>query len=195
MGVDLVAGGRNKKNKRTAPKSNDIYLRLLARLYSYLSRKTHSKFCRTVHKRLCQSRITRRPISIGKIGSAMKNYKEGDIAVVVGPVLNDDRVFFPPKNLRVCALSFSETARRRILENGGEVMTFDQLAMVSPVGKGAVLLRGPRNSRKALKYMGKAPGLPGSHTRPRIIGGKKSGKKVHENARGRRASRGYKRKA
>ena len=43
---------------------------------------------------------------------------------------------------QVCALKVTEGARRRILKAGGSVMTFDQLAMSSPKGKGTVLLSG-----------------------------------------------------
>jgi hypothetical protein len=32
QGIDLVAGGRNKKTKRTAPKSDDVYLKLLVKV-------------------------------------------------------------------------------------------------------------------------------------------------------------------
>ncbi|KAG9147781.1 hypothetical protein Leryth_026429 [Lithospermum erythrorhizon] len=32
MGIDLKAGGKVKKTKRTAPKSNDIYLKLLVKV-------------------------------------------------------------------------------------------------------------------------------------------------------------------
>ncbi|KAL0558316.1 hypothetical protein IC582_002876 [Cucumis melo] len=31
MGIDLVAGGKSKKTKRVAPKSDDIYLKLLVK--------------------------------------------------------------------------------------------------------------------------------------------------------------------
>ncbi|CDP08576.1 unnamed protein product [Coffea canephora] len=33
MDIDLKAGGKVKKTKRTAPKSDDIYLKLLVKLY------------------------------------------------------------------------------------------------------------------------------------------------------------------
>ena len=36
MGIDLVAGGKSKKTKRTAPKSDDIYLKLIVKLYRFL---------------------------------------------------------------------------------------------------------------------------------------------------------------
>jgi hypothetical protein len=34
QGIDLVAGGRNKKTKRIAPKSDDVYLKLLVKVSS-----------------------------------------------------------------------------------------------------------------------------------------------------------------
>lgn len=39
-------------------------------------------------------------------------------------------------------------------------MTFDQLALVAPTGSNCVLLRGPKNSREAVKHFGPAPGEP-----------------------------------
>lgn len=33
MGIDLKAGGKSKKTKRTAPKSDDVYLKLLVKVY------------------------------------------------------------------------------------------------------------------------------------------------------------------
>ncbi len=40
---------------------------------------------------------------------------------------------------------------------GGEVMTFDQLALLKPTGTDTVLLRGPKSQREANKHFG-APG-------------------------------------
>jgi hypothetical protein len=34
QGIDLEAGGRNKRTKRTAPKSDDVYLKLLVKVSS-----------------------------------------------------------------------------------------------------------------------------------------------------------------
>lgn len=47
--------------------------------------------------------------------------------------------FSPPQ---VCALRVTDGARRRILKAGGEIMTFDQLALAAPKGQGTVLLSG-----------------------------------------------------
>ena len=118
----------------------------------------------------------------------MNNDQRKDkIAVVVGNVLDDKRVFEVPK-LTVCALRFAEGARERILKAGGEVLTFDQLATRSPRGKNTVLIQGSRNAREACKHFGPAPGQPHSHTRPYV---RSKGRKF-EKARGRRSSRGYK---
>merc|ERR1719454_1307878 len=95
--------------------------------------------------------------------------------------------------LKVCALKFTETARARIEKAGGECLTFDQLAMQAPTGKNCVLLRGAIKARVVNRYFGKAPGVPGSKTRPYVRKAsnlKRKGRK-HEMARGRRASRGY----
>lgn len=51
-----------------------------------------------------------------------------------------------------------------------------------------MLLRGPKNSREANKHFGRAPGVPGSSTKPYV---RSKGRKF-EKARGRRGSRGYK---
>ena len=42
----------------------------------------------------------------------------------------------------MCALKVTDGARRRILKAGGQVMTFDQLALAAPKGQGTVLLSG-----------------------------------------------------
>ena len=155
-------------------------------LYRFLSRRTNSKFNQKVLDRLSHARSNKIPLSVAQIAKFMKNQREGVIAVVVGPVLDDPRLLDVPK-LRVCALKFSEAARTRILKSGGECLTFDQLALKSPSGKDTLLLRGPKKAATKYKYFGRAPGTPGSHTRPRVIG--KSRKE--EVARGRRKSRGF----
>lgn len=71
---------------------------------------------------------------------------------------------------------------------GGEVITFDQLALRAPTGSKTVLLQGRRNAREAVKHFGLAPGVPHSHTKPLVHS---KGRKF-ERARGRRRSCGYK---
>ncbi|KAI0510344.1 60S ribosomal protein L18-2-like [Dendrobium catenatum] len=185
MGIDLIAGGRSKKTKRTAPKSDDVYLKLLVKLYRFLVRRTGSKFNGVVLKRLFMSKINKPPISLRKLIHYMKG-KENNIAVIVGTVTDDKRVHEIPA-IKVTALRFTETARARILKAGGECLSFDQLALRAPLGQNTILLRGPKNAREAVKHFGPAPGVPHSHTKPYV---RSKGRKF-EKARGRRNSRGF----
>lgn len=50
----------------------------------------------------------------------------------------------PVLSWQVCALRVTRGARSRILKAGGQIMTFDQLAMTTPKGQGTVLLSGER---------------------------------------------------
>ncbi|KAF5304418.1 hypothetical protein FQR65_LT07948 [Abscondita terminalis] len=187
MGID-INHKYDRKVRRTEPKSEDVYLRLLVKLYRYLARRTSARFNRIILKRLFMSKIHRPPITIARIASQMKKPGRKDLtAVVVGTVTDDLRLYSVPK-MKVCALRFTEKARGRILKAGGEILTFDQLALKSPTGKKTVLLQGQRNAREAVKHFGLAPGVPHSHTKPYV---RSKGRKF-ERARGRRSSCGYK---
>mmetsp|Transcript_6555 Transcript_6555/g.11992 ORF Transcript_6555/g.11992 Transcript_6555/m.11992 type:complete len:188 (+) Transcript_6555:88-651(+) len=186
MAIDLIAGGRNKKTSRTAPKSDNVYLKLLVKLYKFLVRRTDSKFNKVILKRLFMSKTNKPPLSLSKLAKFMEG-KDGKIAVLVGTITDDVRFLDVPK-MRVCALRFTATARQRILKAGGECLTFDQIALIAPTGAGTVLLRGPKLSRESVKYFGRATGVPQSNTKPFV---RSKGRKF-EKARGRRASRGYK---
>jgi len=186
MGIDLIAGGKSKKTKRTAPKSQDIYLKLLVKLYRFLVRRTNSRFNAVILKRLFMSKTNKPPLSLSRLVRYMQE-KDDKIAVVVGTITDDNRTYeLPP--VKVTALRFTETARARILKAGGECLTFDQLALRSPLGQNTVLLRGPKSHREAVKHFGRAPGVPHSHTKPYV---RSKGRKF-EMARGRRNSRGFK---
>ncbi|CAI9105405.1 OLC1v1004318C2 [Oldenlandia corymbosa var. corymbosa] len=136
MGIDLKAGGKVKKTKRTAPKSEDIYLKLLVKLYRFLVRRTGSKFNAVILKRLFMSKVNKAPISLSRLVNYTKG-KEDKIAVIVGTVTDDKRVYEVPA-LKVTALRFTETARARIEKAGGECLTFDQLALRAPLGQNTV---------------------------------------------------------
>ncbi|XP_046403792.1 60S ribosomal protein L18 [Ischnura elegans] len=187
MGIDINHKW-DRKVVRREPKSQDVYLRLLVKLYRFLARRTESKFNKIILKRLFMSRINRPPISLARVVRFMKKPgRDGKIAVVVGTVTDDKRIWEIPK-LTVCALRVTEKARGRILGAGGEIITFDQLALRAPTGKNTVLMQGRRNAREAVKHFGLAPGVPHSHTKPYV---RSKGRKF-ERARGRRRSCGYK---
>lgn len=150
-----------KSGHRKAPKSDNPYLALLHKLYSFLSRRTDSKFNQTVLRRLRMSKINKPPISLSKIVGVTANKHsakayEGKIRAVVGPVTDDNRMLEVPK-MTICALRFTSTARARIEKAGGECLTFDQLAMRAPTGSNVILLRGPKNAREAVKHFGFGP--------------------------------------
>merc|ERR1711953_1208848 len=161
--------------------------RLLVKLYRFLARRTDAKFNKIILRRLFMSKINRPPLSLARLVRNLK--KEGNankLAVCVGTVTNDLRIFDVPK-MTLCALRVTEKARERILKAGGEIITFDQLALRAPTGKNTLLLQGPRKAREAVRHFG-AAGTPHSHTKPFTRG---KGRKI-EKARGRRQSRGYK---
>lgn len=70
-------------------------------------------------------------------GSVIILNQEDKIAVIVGTVTDDKRVYEVPA-MKVTALRFTETARARILKAGGECLTFDQLALRAPIGQNTV---------------------------------------------------------
>merc|ERR1712216_252230 len=182
MGIDIKAGGRIKNGNRKAPTSENVYIRLLVKLYRFLARRTEAKFNAVVLKRLFMSRMNRPPLSLSK---------DGKMACIVGTVTDDVRMLECPKNLRLCALRVTESARARILANGGEIITFDQLAQLYPTGSNCVLLRGPRFAREAVRHWaGHRGGATGAAGNPAPYVRSKGRK--FEKARGRRKSRGYK---
>lgn len=187
MGIDINHRRDHKKNgQREAPVSQNLYLRLLVKLYRFLARRTDAKFNKVVLKRLFASRVNRPPISIKTINKHITKSGEGKTAVVVGAVTDDCRFLDCPK-LSVCALRFTNTARAKILKAGGECITLDELALRSPLGENTLLLRGCKSHRESQKHFG-APGVKNSSVKPFV---RAKGRKF-EKARGRRASRGYK---
>ncbi|CAO3610620.1 unnamed protein product [Mucor hiemalis] len=180
MGIDLK-NHHVKNSNRTAPKSDNVYLALLVKLYRFLARRTNANFNKVVLKRLFMSRVNRPPVTVSRI---VKNAKGNNTVVVVGSVTDDSRLLDLPK-LSVAALHFTKTAKARILKAGGEVLTLDQLALRAPTGANTVLVRGAKNSRESVKHFGMGPH---KNKKPFV---RSKGRKF-ERARGKRASRGFK---
>ncbi|PYH40641.1 60S ribosomal protein eL18 [Aspergillus saccharolyticus JOP 1030-1] len=183
MGIDLDRH-HVRSTHRKAPKSENVYLQVLVKLYRFLARRTESNFNKVVLRRLFMSRINRPPVSISRIVSNITESHKGKTIVVIGTVTDDNRVLTVPK-LSIAALRFTATARARIEKAGGETLTLDQLALRAPTGANTLLLRGPKNAREAVKHFGFGPH---SHKKPYV---RSKGRKF-ERARGRRRSRGFK---
>ncbi|KAI3993926.1 hypothetical protein MKX01_002939, partial [Papaver californicum] len=95
-GIDLIAGGKSKKTKRTAPKSDDIYLKLLAKLYRFLvrrtgsnyyavilKRRTGSNFYAVILKRLFMSKVNKAPLSLSRLIRFMENKVTYDFVIII----------------------------------------------------------------------------------------------------------------
>ncbi|KFY46288.1 hypothetical protein V495_02580 [Pseudogymnoascus sp. VKM F-4514 (FW-929)] len=183
MGIDLDAH-HVRSTHRKAPKSDNVYLKLLVKLYRFLARRTESSFNKVVLRRLFMSRINRPPVSLSRVVANVSEKSNNKTVVIIGTVTDDNRLLTVPK-LSIAALRFTATARARILAAGGEILTLDQLALRAPTGANTLLLRGPKNAREAVKHFGFGPH---SHKKPKV---ESKGRKF-EKARGRRASRGFK---
>ncbi|GLA55501.1 hypothetical protein AnigIFM63604_002149 [Aspergillus niger] len=193
MGIDLDRH-HVRGTHRKAPKSENVYLQVLVKLYRFLARRTESNFNKVVLRRLFMSRINRPPVSLSRIVSNVTDSHKGKTIVVIGTITDDNRLLTVPK-LSIAALRFTATARARIEKAGGEVLTLDQLALRAPTGANTLLLRGPKNAREAVKHFGFGPHshkacyiLFAQYMKPYV---RSKGRKF-ERARGRRRSRGFK---
>ncbi|UKZ87550.1 uncharacterized protein TrAFT101_003342 [Trichoderma asperellum] len=183
MGIDLDRH-HVKGTHRQAPKSDNVYLKLLVKLYRFLARRTDAAFNKVILRRLFMSKINRPPVSLSRIVSNINKEGEKRTVVIVGTVTDDNRLLSFPK-ATIAALRFTATARARIAAAGGEAITLDQLALRAPTGSNTLILRGPKNSREAFKHFGFGPH---KHKKPFV---ESKGRKF-ERARGRRRSRGFK---
>jgi large subunit ribosomal protein L18e len=147
MGLQYIKSLKKKSTERKSSRSKNLYLNLLVKIYHFLSIKTKSRFNLVVLKRLFSSRLHQSQISLSSLIKHSQDTKK--IIVVVGKVLNDERILDIPE-LTVCALKISYSAKERILKSGGKILTFDQLAKLNPFGKNTLLLRG-RKPKKSLK--------------------------------------------
>ena len=166
-----------RSTHRKAPKSDNVYLKLLVKLYRFLARtspspphpippnhpltgRTDSNFNKVVLRRLFMSRTNRPALSISRLamlasrGTSEKISPTDKIVVVVGTITDDVRLLTVPEKLVVAALRFTATARQRIEGAGGECLTLDQLALRKPTGRGALLVRGPKNGGGGGKHFG-----------------------------------------
>eukprot|EP00072_Mus_musculus_P030091 XP_003945404.1 PREDICTED: 60S ribosomal protein L18-like [Mus musculus] len=102
MGVD-ICHNKDQKVRRKEPKSQDIYLRLLVKLYRFLARRTSSTFNQVVLKRSFMSRTNRPPLSLSRMIRKMKlPGRENKTIVGVGTVRDDVRILQVPKLKALC---------------------------------------------------------------------------------------------
>jgi large subunit ribosomal protein L18e len=168
-----------------------------------MSGRTESSFNKVVLRRLFMSRINRPPVSLSRVVANVSEKSNNKTVVVIGTITDDNRLLTVPK-LSIAALRFTATARARIVASGGEALTLDQLALRAPTGSNTLLLRGPKNSREAVKHFGMGPHkhkvrfhnfqlfyTEANHLQLQKPYVESKGRKF-EKARGRRRSRGFK---
>nr|UXY87951.1 60S ribosomal protein L18 [Cryptomonas curvata] len=150
MGVSQHNLKNKKKFNRSSTLSRNLYFGMVIKIYRFLTRRTNSKFNYTILKRLQMSKKNQAVISLSRlIRLALKSVSK--VIVIVGKVLNDDRLIEIPK-LSICALEVTNSAKKRIIAAGGSIITFDQLASENPKGKNTILIRGPRYQKKINKF-------------------------------------------
>ncbi|GME73993.1 unnamed protein product [[Candida] boidinii] len=185
MGRDHFTKPHARATQRRAPKSDNVYLKSLVKLYSFLARRTESAFNKVILRALFLSKINRPPVSVSRIARGLKQKGASEkIIVVVGTVTDDVRLNEFPK-ATVAALRFTAGAKATIVKNGGEAITLDQLALKAPTGANTLIIRGPKSAREAVRHFGFGPH---KNKAPRIMS---KGRKF-ERARGKRNSRGFK---
>jgi len=118
--------------RRTGP--TDINLRRLIRYLRKKSNEENVKIWKDIAWRLERPRRQKAEVNISKIN---RHTKEGDIIVVPGSVLGagdlDHKVI-------VAAWKFSEKAKEKIIQAGGEAITIEDLIERNPRGSGVIIM-------------------------------------------------------
>ncbi|ASJ16360.1 50S ribosomal protein L18e [Thermococcus chitonophagus] len=118
--------------KRTGP--TDPNLRRLIRFLRKKSNEQGVKIWKDIAWRLERPRRQRAEVNVSKIN---RYAKDGEMIVVPGSVLGAGRL---EKKVIVAAWKFSETAKKKIVEAGGEAITIEELVERNPKGSGVRIM-------------------------------------------------------
>ncbi len=77
---------------------------------------------------------SKRALNLKKIAQLSK---DGDVIVVPGKVLGTGSM---PHKITISSFSISNAAAGKILESGGEIISFEEMTKKFPTGKGVLLL-------------------------------------------------------
>lgn len=92
MGIDVKGiAGHQKSSKRKTIHSPNPYLKLLKKLYDFLSRRTDSKFNALIAKRLIQSNRIKSQVSLRRVVKSMKGKAEDRICVAVTTITSKEK--------------------------------------------------------------------------------------------------------
>jgi len=118
--------------KRTGP--TNVHLRKLIRYLIKKSNEENVRIWRYVSELLSRPRRKRIVVNVGKINRLCK---EGDIVIVPGKVLGGGNI---NKKIIISALSFSESAKRKILNANGEILSIKEFVERYPKGSGVKII-------------------------------------------------------
>ncbi|HDG63840.1 50S ribosomal protein L18e [Thermococci archaeon] len=118
--------------KRTGP--TDINLRRLIRYLRKKSNEENVKVWKDIAWRLERPRRQKAEVNISRIN---RHTKEGDIVVVPGSVLGAGSL---DHKVIVAAWKFSEKAKEKIIQVGGEAITIEDLIERNPKGSGVIIM-------------------------------------------------------
>ncbi len=123
----------SKIRKLQRRKSNPNLVALIDTLLSEAA-KNDAAVWKDVAERLAKPRQLYAEVNVSKLE---RYAKPNEYVVVPGKVLGGGRITKPVK---VAALSFSESARRKIVEAGGECMKIEELLKINPSGSGVRIM-------------------------------------------------------
>jgi len=118
--------------KRTGP--TDINLRRLIRYLRKKSNEEGAKIWKDIAWRLERPRRQRAEVNVSKIN---RYTKEGDVVIVPGSVLGAGNL---DHKVIVAAWKFSEKAKEKIINAGGEAITIEELIERNPKGSGVIIM-------------------------------------------------------
>ena len=108
-------------------KTNPYVLELIEKLKKKYG-ETKAPIWKAVAEELQRPRSVRKGVNVGKIDKILK---DNEVALVLGKALGGG---YAKRSIKVAALSFSETARKKIEAAGGRCLTIDELIEENPSG-------------------------------------------------------------
>ena len=112
----------------------NVHKLMLIRMLKKVARDNNAKIWRYVADLLQNPRRLKVEVNLSKIN---RYTKEGDIVVVPGKVLGSGIL---EHSITVAAYSYSESARRKILDAGGRVLSIEELVNENPKGSNVKII-------------------------------------------------------
>ncbi len=114
--------------------STDPNIITLLRILRKESKSEHVKIWKDVYNRLLKSRRQRVAVNVGNIN---KHTQSGDTVLIPGKTLGAGSL---THSVCIAALSFSESAAKKIKDAGGEAISIRELIKRNPKGSGVKIM-------------------------------------------------------